>query len=100
LKHGDIVVTDNLSSQKVAGIRRANEAAGAKLRYLPTYSSDLNPIEMAFSKLKSFNERSINSGNSAVESASNSPNPSAEITSSTAADGFAALLTVSRHSRG
>lgn len=52
LKSGDIVVMDNLSSHKVAGIREAIEAAGAELRYLPPYSPDLNPIELAFSKFK------------------------------------------------
>ena len=40
------------SSHKVVGIREAIEAAGAELRYLPPYSPDLNPIELAFSKLK------------------------------------------------
>jgi transposase len=53
LKKGDIVVCDNLSCHKVAGVREAIEAAGARLAYLPPYSPDLNPIEMAFSKLKS-----------------------------------------------
>jgi transposase len=52
LRPGDIVVMDNLSSHKVAGIREAIEAVGAELRYLPPYSPDLNPIELAFSKLK------------------------------------------------
>lgn len=52
LKPGDIVVMDNLSSHKVTGIREAIEAAGAELRYLPPYSPDLNPIELAFSKFK------------------------------------------------
>ena len=52
LKPGDIVVMDNLSSHKVVGIREAIEGAGAELRYLPPYSPDLNPIELAFSKLK------------------------------------------------
>jgi len=52
LRHGDIVVMDNLSSHKVAGIRQAIEAAGAELRYLPPYSPDLNPIEQVFAKLK------------------------------------------------
>ena len=50
LRQGDIVVMDNLPSHKVAGIRKANEAAGAELRYLPSYSPDFNPIE--FAKLK------------------------------------------------
>ena len=52
LRPGDIVVMDNLASHKVAGIREAIEAVGAELRYLPPYSPDLNPIELAFSKLK------------------------------------------------
>ena len=51
-KPGDIVVMDNLSSHKVAGVREAIEAAGATVRYLPSYSPDLNPIEMIFAKLK------------------------------------------------
>ena len=52
LRPGDIVVMDNLSSHKVAGVREAIEAAGAELRYLPPYSPDLNPIELAFAKFK------------------------------------------------
>lgn len=52
LKSGDTVVMDNLSSHKVAGVKKTIEAAGAALLYLPPYSPDLNPIEMAFSKLK------------------------------------------------
>ena len=52
LRHGDIVVMDNLRSHKVAGIREAIEAAGAELRYLPAYSPDFNPIEQFFAKLK------------------------------------------------
>jgi transposase len=52
LEPGDIVVLDNLSSHKVSGVREAVEARGASLLYLPPYSPDLNPIELAFSKLK------------------------------------------------
>jgi len=52
LSPGDIVVMDNLSSHKAAGVRQAIESAGAKLAYLPPYSPDLNPIEMTYSKLK------------------------------------------------
>src|ERR1019366_2340294 len=37
---------------KIDGVRQAIDAVGATLRYLPAYSPDLNPIEMAFSKLK------------------------------------------------
>ena len=53
LKAGDVVVMDNLSAHKVAGVREAIEAVGASVLYLPPYSPDLNPIELAFSKLKS-----------------------------------------------
>jgi transposase len=52
LRPGDIVVMDNLAAHKVAGVRKAIEAGGAELRYLPPYSPDLNPIENAFAKLK------------------------------------------------
>lgn len=52
LSPGDIVVLDNLSSHKVSGVRETVEARGATLLYLPPYSPDLNPIELAFSKLK------------------------------------------------
>jgi transposase len=52
LKPGDIVVMDNLSSHKDIAVRQALRAAGAKLFFLPKYSPDLNPIEQAFSKLK------------------------------------------------
>jgi transposase len=52
LRLGDIVVMDNLPAHKVTGVREAIETAGATLRYLPPYSPDFNPIEMAFSKLK------------------------------------------------
>jgi transposase len=52
LSPGDIVVMDNLPAHKVAGVRHAIEIAGASLLYLPPYSPDFNPIEMAFSKLK------------------------------------------------
>lgn len=52
LQAGDVVVMDNLSSHKSPGVVAAIEAAGAQVRYLPPYSPDLNPIELAFSKLK------------------------------------------------
>jgi len=52
LRHGDIVVMDNLAAHKNAVIRALIEAAGAELRYLPPYSPDLNPIENAFAKFK------------------------------------------------
>jgi transposase len=52
LRPGETPVMDNLSSHKVAGVREAVEAAGAMLRYLPSYSPGLNPIEQVFAKLK------------------------------------------------
>jgi transposase len=52
LRPGDVVVMDNLSSHKVAGVRERIEAVGAHVLYLPPYSPDLNPIEKAWSKLK------------------------------------------------
>ena len=52
LKPRDIVIMDNLSSHKAAGVREDIKAAKAYLLYLPSCSPDLNPIELAFSKLK------------------------------------------------
>ena len=54
LKVGDIVIMDNLSVHKVAGVRQAIEEKGASVLYLPPYSPDLNPIEMLWSKIKAF----------------------------------------------
>lgn len=52
LNPGDIVVMDNFESHKGMAVQAAIAAAGARLLFLPPYSSDFNPIEMAFSKLK------------------------------------------------
>jgi len=52
LRPGDIVVLDNLSSHKGPRARDLIEAASASLLFLPPYSPDFNPIENAFSKLK------------------------------------------------
>lgn len=54
LSKGDIVVMDNLSSHKVAGVIDLIEARGATVLFLPQYSPDLNPIELLWSKVKSF----------------------------------------------
>jgi transposase len=54
LRRGDTVVMDNLRAHKVAGIQEAIESAGATLRYLPKYSPDLNPIELPYSKFKTW----------------------------------------------
>jgi transposase len=53
LRAGDIVILDNLPAHKSAAARNAIEAAGAQMLFLPPYSPDFNPIENAFSKLKS-----------------------------------------------
>ena len=52
LAPGDVVVLDNLSSHKGKRARALAEARGATLLFLPAYSPDLNPIELAFAKLK------------------------------------------------
>lgn len=54
LQPGDVVVMDNLSAHKVAGIRELIEARAARVLYLPPYSPHLNPIEKAWSKFKQF----------------------------------------------
>ena len=52
LRAGDVVVMDNLSSHKIAGVEQRIKKCGAEVLYLPPYSPDLNPIEKAWSKLK------------------------------------------------
>jgi transposase len=52
LRPDDIVLLDNLSSHKAAGVAEVIAAQGAQLVYLPPYSPDLNPIEQAFAKFK------------------------------------------------
>jgi len=53
LSKGDVVIMDNLSSHKSPAAEKAIKAKGAWILFLPAYSPDLNPIEMAFAKLKS-----------------------------------------------
>ena len=52
LAPGDVVILDNLSVHKSASAEAAIRARGAWMLFLPQYSPDMNPIEMAFSKLK------------------------------------------------
>ena len=54
LRPGDVVVLDNLSVHKVDGLDEIAKKHGVRLRYLPPYSPDFNPIELAFSKLKAW----------------------------------------------
>lgn len=52
LAPGDVVIADNLASHKSPAAEQALRERGAWILFLPPYSPDLNPIEMAFSKLK------------------------------------------------
>jgi transposase len=52
LQPGDTLILDNLATHKVQRVGQILAARGVGLRYLPPYSPDLNPIEMAFAKLK------------------------------------------------
>ena len=54
LRAGDVVVLDNLAMHKQPDVSAAIERVGARLRFLPPYSPDFNPIELAFAKLKAF----------------------------------------------
>lgn len=52
LWEGAVVVMDNVRFHKVDGVEQALEKVGARVKYLPPYSPDLNPIEMMWSKIK------------------------------------------------
>lgn len=52
LRPGNVVVMDNLSPHKAAGVAERIQSVGAELIYLPPYSPDLNPIEPCWSKVK------------------------------------------------
>ena len=54
LQPGDVIILDNLPTHKPKAIRDTIEAAGEVLSFLPPYSPDFNPIELAFSRLKSW----------------------------------------------
>jgi transposase len=91
LRPGDVVVLDNLAVRKQPKVRAAIEAAGAQPRFLPPYSPDFDPIEMAFAKLKAFGPRdrapSTTSPCSRLPRSRSSRRPSVETTSATAAVG-------------
>jgi len=57
LRPGQIVIMDNLSVHKSLRVRQLIEAQGCTLLFLPAYSPDLTPIELAFAKLKTFLRR-------------------------------------------
>jgi transposase len=71
LRPGMVVVMDNLSSHKVAGVREAIESIGCRVVYLPPYSPDLSPIEPVWSKAKqtirSLGARDVASLETAIE---------------------------------
>jgi transposase len=52
LRKGDTVVMDNLNAHKMAAVRLAIEAAGARVLFLPPYSPELNPIELWWADVK------------------------------------------------
>ena len=52
LNNSDIVILDNCTAHKVAGVKEAIEACGARVLYLPAYSPDFNPVELLWSKVK------------------------------------------------
>lgn len=54
LRPGAVVILDNLVIHKQPAVHAAIERVGARLRFLPPYSPDLNPIELALAKLKAF----------------------------------------------
>lgn len=83
LQPDDLVIMDNLATHKVAGVREAIESAGARLRFLPPYSPDFNPIENMWSKIKQL-LRSL------------SPRTGAELLQA-AAHAFAAISTADCH---
>lgn len=69
LRPGDVVIMDNLPAHKVAAVRKTIEGAGATLLYLPPYSPDFNPIEMAFSQIKAHLKKAAARSREALEQA-------------------------------
>jgi hypothetical protein len=63
-----VLVVDNASIHKVAGIREMVEEHSAHLLYLPAYSPDFNPIELAFSTIKAWLCRNRDHVNREMES--------------------------------
>jgi transposase len=57
LRPGQLVILDNLAVHRQARIRQAISSAGCRVLFLPSYSPDFNPIELAFSKIKAYIRR-------------------------------------------
>lgn len=69
LRSGDVVVMDNLAAHKAKEVRQLIESVGATVRYLPAYSPDLNPIELAFSRVKRHLRRAARRTKEALQTA-------------------------------
>jgi transposase len=69
------VVLDHLGAHKVRGVRAAIEARGARLLYLPPYSPDLSPIELAFAKLKALLRTAVDALWRAIDQALDASTP-------------------------
>jgi transposase len=54
LREGSVVIMDNLAAHRTEEVRAAIETAGSRVLFLPPYSPDLNPIEPAWSKIKTY----------------------------------------------
>jgi transposase len=76
LREGDTLILDNLSTHKIQIVSQLLSDRGVRVRYLPPYSPDLNPIELAFAKLKAHLRqkaaRSLDDLHSALAAALNS----------------------------
>ena len=79
LHEGDTLILDNLSTHKIQAVARLLSPQGVAVRYLPPYSPDLNPIELAFAKLKAHLRqaaaRNLEALHSALAAALNSFSP-------------------------
>lgn len=69
LRPGQVVLLDNLRVHKNAAVAARIAACGCRLLFLPRYSPDFNPIEGAFSKLKTFLRRAAARTRAALEAA-------------------------------
>jgi transposase len=69
LEPGQIVILDNVGAHLPAAVRELIEARGAEVLYLPAYSPDFSPIELAFAKLKALLRRIGAETHAALETA-------------------------------
>lgn len=57
LKRGDVIVLDNLGAHRASRIEEIAESCGARVIWLPPYSPDFSPIELMWSKVKTYLRR-------------------------------------------